>query len=218
MRDINRVMQDNCISHVTDGGGRGVGRGVPRGRFPILVRHWPPPVGTLWQVAPTSWRTGGRGLSVGLLSVSRLAPTAPRQLVATHSSRGTSGGLLFGVGVSAQPPRAARDNTDLHSSASTHSPTGSSVVPTFRPWACSCAMAALASSFCSGVWYQIPDLLDGESVLCSSWRGGRTHVLTTAPSPALRSSGYLRARSRGLVSVSAPGCAAPCRAPWRETH
>ena len=131
--------------------------------------------------SPTSWRTGGRGLSVGLLSVSRLALTAPRQLVATHSSRGTSGGLLFGVGVSAQPPRAAPDNTDLHSSASTHSPTGSSVVPTFRPWACSCAMAALASSFCSGVWYQIPDLLDGESVLCSSRRGGRTHVLTTAP-------------------------------------
>ena len=39
-----------------------------------------------------------------------------------------------------------------------HSPTGSSVVPTFRPWACSCAMAALAYSFCSLEWYQIPDL------------------------------------------------------------
>ena len=185
MRDINRV-NDNCISHrhVTDGGAgrrpRSSSREVshPRASLAPPRRDAVGPVGKSTAYKLADWRARTVGWIVECQS--------PRPDGAAAACCNSLFSWYFwwsvvSCGVSARPPRAAPDNTDLHSSASTHSPTGSSVVPTFRPWACSWAMAALASSFCSGVWYQIPDLLDGESVLCSSWRGGRTHVLTTAP-------------------------------------
>ena len=130
MRDINRV-NDNCISHrhVTDGGAgrrpRSSSREVshPRASLAPPRRDAVGPVGK----SPTSWRTGGRGLSVGLLSVSRLAPTAPRQLVATHSSRGTSGGLLFRV-------ESVPDHPELHPTTPTYTPRRRPTARRGRAW------------------------------------------------------------------------------------
>ena len=160
--------------------GRGVGRGVPRGRFPILERHWRPPPGRCCagrQVAPppTSWRTGGRGSSRGTSGgTPRRRPTA---------RRGRAWCPPSGPG-----PAAARWRRSPPPSVRTCGTTG----PTCLRCA-ECQSSPLRRPLQPGVQLTL--------------RLHRSDKVQRACEPGAGAS---------LASVP-PGCAAPCRAPRRDS-